>query len=86
MQERKRKLQFRASRRGFREMDLIMGQFAQQKIEAMSEEELDEFERLLATPDWEVYAWVIGNKPVPPNYAGPVLDQLLGFRYDAHAQ
>ena len=44
-----------------------------------------EFERLLATPDWEVYAWIIGNKPVPPNYAGPVLDQLLGFRYDARA-
>lgn len=86
MQERKRKLKFRAWRRGFREMDLLMGQFADERIADMSDKELDEFERLLATPDWEVFAWIIGNKPVPPNYAGPVLDQLLGFRYDARAQ
>ena len=86
MEERKRKLKFRAWRRGFREMDLIMGQFANEHIEGMSETELNEFERLLATPDWEVYAWIIGNKPVPPNYAGPVLDRLLGFRYDARAE
>ena len=85
MNERKRKLKFRAQRRGFREMDLIMGQFADAHIAAMSDAELDEFERLLATPDWDVYAWIIGNKPVPPNYTGPVLDQLLGFRYDPSA-
>ena len=85
MDERKRKLKFRAQRRGFREMDLIMGQFADAHIGAMNDAELDEFERLLATPDWDVYAWIIGNKPIPPNYAGPVLDQLLGFRYDPGA-
>ncbi len=79
MDERRRKLNFRAWRRGFREMDLIMGQFADQHIGAMSENELQEFERLLATPDWEVYAWIVGNKPVPPNYAGPVLDRLPSF-------
>ena len=66
-------------------MDLIMGQFAEEHISDMSDSELQEFERLLATPDWEVYAWIIGTKPVPPNYAGPVLDRLLGFRYDARA-
>ncbi len=85
MNERRRKLNFRAWRRGFREMDLIMGQFADQNIESMSESELQEFERLLATPDWEVYAWIVGNKPVPPNYAGPVLDRLLTFEYDPRA-
>ena len=85
MDERRRKLNFRAWRRGFREMDLIMGQFADQHIGAMSEDELQEFERLLATPDWEVYAWIVGNKPVPPNYAGPVLDRLLSFEYDPRA-
>lgn len=85
MNERRRKLNFRAWRRGFREMDLIMGQFADQHIETMSESELQEFEKLLSTPDWEVYAWIVGNKPVPPNYAGPVLDRLLSFEYDPRA-
>ncbi|MEE2877478.1 MAG: succinate dehydrogenase assembly factor 2 [Pseudomonadota bacterium] len=85
MEERQRKLKFRASRRGFREMDLIMGQFANQHIADMTEDELSEFERLLATPDWEVYAWIVGSKPVPPNYAGPVLDRLQQFEYDPNA-
>lgn len=82
MDERRRKLIFRAWRRGFKEMDLIMGQFADLHIRTMTEPELQEFERLLATPDWEVYAWLTGNKSVPPNYSGPVLDRLLGFEYD----
>ena len=85
MEEKRRKLKFRASRRGFREMDLIMGQFADLHIEAMSASELAEFERLLTTPDWDVYAWITGNRPVPPNYAGPVLDRLMSFEYDAQA-
>lgn len=83
MNERQRKLRFRAWRRGFREMDLLMGSFADKTIESLDEPELDEFERLLATPDWEVYAWLIGQKEVPPNHKGPVLDRLIAFRYEA---
>ena len=85
MDDRRRKLNFRAWRRGFKEMDLIMGQFADAHIGDMSENDLEEFEQLLATPDWEVYAWIVGSKPVPPNYAGPVLDRLLSFEYDPRA-
>ena len=85
MDERRRKLTFRAWRRGFREMDLLMGAFADAHIEAMDDASLDEFERLLATPDWEVYAWLIGKKDVPPNYEGPILTQLINFRHTAQA-
>ncbi|MEO0465760.1 MAG: succinate dehydrogenase assembly factor 2 [Pseudomonadota bacterium] len=81
--ERRRKLTFRAWRRGFREMDLLMGTFADQVLADYTTVELDEFERLLATPDWEVFAWLIGQKDVPDNYKGPVLDQLIAFRYEA---
>lgn len=83
MDERRRKLRFRAWRRGFREMDLLMGSFADKHINAFTESELDEFERLLSTPDWEVYAWLVGQKEVPANHSGPVLDQLIAFRYEA---
>ncbi len=83
LDERRRKLLFRAWRRGFREMDLITGNFAEQNLASFDETELDEFERLLAVPDWDVYAWLIGDKPVPDNYAGPVLDRLIAFRYGA---
>ena len=85
MDARRRKLKFRAWRRGFREMDLIMGSFADAHLESMSEEDLSEFERLLATPDWEVFAWLVGQKPVPENFQSALLDRLMTFRYEAQA-
>jgi antitoxin CptB len=84
-EERRKKLKFRAWRRGFREMDLLMGSFADIAIESMDTAGLDEFERLLGVPDWEVYAWLIGQKDVPDNHRGPVLDQLIAFRYAAQS-
>ena len=85
MDDRRRKLRFRSWRRGFREMDILMGQFADAEIETMSEADLDEYERLLATPDWEVFAWLVGTKDVPQNYNSSVLDRLMAFRYEAQA-
>jgi antitoxin CptB len=82
---RRKMLKFRAWRRGFREMDLLMGSFADAAIESFDRSALDEFERLLGVPDWEVYAWLIGQKEVPANHAGPVLDQLIAFRYAAQS-
>lgn len=84
-EDRRKKLKFRAWRRGFREMDLLMGSFADIAIESMDTAGLDEFERLLGVPDWEVYAWLIGQKDVPDNHRGPVLDQLIAFRYAAQS-
>ena len=82
---RRNMLRFRAWRRGFREMDLLMGSFADASLAGLDEAGLDEFERLLSVPDWEVYAWLIGQEPVPPKHAGPVLDQLIAFRYAAQS-
>ncbi len=85
MDERRRKLKFRAWRRGFREMDLLMGSFADEHLPSLSDDDLSEFERLLATPDWEVYAWLIGQKSVPANFESALLTRMMEFRYQAHA-
>ena len=82
---RRRKLKFRAWRRGFREMDLLMGSFADAHLAGFSNDEVSEFERLLSTPDWEVYAWLIGQKPVPDNFKSALLTRMMEFRYEAHA-
>ena len=80
MEERRRKLRFRAWRRGFREMDMIMGAFADAEIETLSEAELDAFEALLDVPDWEVWSWLTGEAVAGPAYQGPVLDKLMVFK------
>lgn len=83
MDAHRKKLTFRAWRRGFREMDLLLGAFADAHMAEMNDQEVVEFERLLATPDWEVYAWIIGQKPIPDNHQSSVLDRLIAFRYEA---
>lgn len=85
LDERRRKIKFRAWRRGFREMDLLMGSFADASLANLSDDDLSEFERLLATPDWEVFAWLVGQKPVPPNFESALLRAIMTFRYEAHA-
>ncbi|MEZ5937538.1 MAG: succinate dehydrogenase assembly factor 2 [Hyphomonadaceae bacterium] len=78
---RRRKLRFRASRRGIRELDLFMEAFADARMDSMSDQELDEFERLLDIPDQDVYAWILGRESPPPELRSGVLSQILDFEF-----
>ena len=79
LDERRRKLLFRAWRRGVREMDLIVGRFADAYIDRFDQSGLDDFERLTEVPNAELYAWVIGAKTAPANFDTAVLAQLRAF-------
>ncbi len=80
---RRRKLKFRCWHRGTREMDLIMGRFADVRIAELSEAELDELERLMDVADPELFAWVIGERKVPAGFDSDLLRQLRAFHLDA---
>ena len=73
---RRKRLLFRAQRRGFKEVDLIFGAFAAEELGAMPKGELDQFEALLIAPDQEVYAWLRGASPVPDDFDTPVFRRL----------
>ena len=75
----RRKLLFRAWHRGIREMDLIMGRFADATIEQLSEAELTEFDALMELPDQQVLAWITGEAVVLPEHDGPLLLRLREF-------
>ncbi len=79
---RRRKLLFRAWRRGVREMDLIVGRFADAYIDKFDDGALEDFERLIEVPNADLYGWVVGDRSVPANHDTAVLHQLVGF----HAQ
>jgi antitoxin CptB len=82
---RRRRLLYRAWHRGTREMDLIMGRFANAALAALSDAEVDEFERLADVPDPELYAWVTGSRPVPDTYDLAVLRRLRDFHASRRA-
>ncbi len=80
---RLKKLKFRASHRGFVEADLILGPFAELRVAEMSPEALDEFERLLDQPDQDLYGWIVGLKPIPPEFDTALMEELRAFRFSA---
>jgi len=77
---RRRRLLFRCRHRGIREMDLVLGRFADASLLGMSEAELDEFERWLDIPDQQLFAWISGMEPTPPEIDSALFRQLHVFR------
>jgi antitoxin CptB len=77
---RRKKLLFRSWHRGMREMDLILGQFADAEIGTLTAGEIDQYERLLDIPDTEFLPLVTGERPVPANLDSPVLQKILASR------
>ena len=76
---RRRKLLFRSWHRGMREMDLIMGRFADATVQQLTQEDLAEFEQLMEVPDRELLAWIIGEADVPPDYDTALFRRLREF-------
>ena len=80
---RRRRLLFRSWHRGIREMDLILGRFADAHIGALSDAELAEFERLMELPDPDLLAWVTGASPAPADYDTVLFRRLRDFHLRA---
>jgi antitoxin CptB len=86
MDDRRKKLRFRAWRRGFREIDLILGGFADRRLAELDEGGLDAFEQLLEAADQEVYLWITGQAQPPPDYDTPTLALIRAFRSEMPAR
>ena len=88
LKERLDRIRFRAWRRGFREADMVLGPFADQVGPTLSDEELTDFEALLAQDDdHELYAWILQTLPTPAEYETVVMGRIRDFMRDhvAHA-
>ena len=79
LDERRRRALFRARHRGLREMDLLLGRFADAHLARLSEGELADFERLMDAPDVEVFSWLTGAETIPSNFATPLFEKLKLF-------
>jgi antitoxin CptB len=74
---RRRKLLFRSWHRGMREMDLILGSFADAEIAALTDAELDDYERLLDVADTVLLPWMTGEVVAPDD---AMIGRIIAFR------
>ncbi|KQU96770.1 hypothetical protein ASC68_15220 [Devosia sp. Root105] len=77
---RLRRLRYRAWHRGTKEMDLLLGPYADARLAAMDGAELDRFEILLEELDTDLLAWLMGQEPAPQDADHDLLADLLRFR------
>jgi antitoxin CptB len=80
LDERRKRLLFRCWHRGTREMDLILGRFADTTIAGLSNDELAELEHLIEIPDPDLYAALSGDALLASQYAGPLFERIKAFR------
>jgi antitoxin CptB len=75
---RLKRMKMRSWRRGTKEMDLILGPFADTRLAALSEPELIDYDRLLQENDQDLMAWILGQA-TPPDWVVPLLSRIAAF-------
>ena len=77
---RRRRAHYRAGHRGMKEMDWLLGRFAEAELSGMDGDELDAFEEFLALPDPELQRWLLEpDAPLPEGRTGSFVTRLKLF-------
>ncbi len=82
IEPRRKRILFRCWHRGIREMDLVLGAFADAEITTLSDAELDELEAIMAEDDADLVKWVTGERPVPERFRTGLFPRICAFTPD----
>ncbi len=70
---------YRATHRGTKEADRLMGGFAGEYLAQLNANELAEFERVLDESDVDLMNWLTGKEDIPADRQGGLMDRLLSY-------
>lgn len=76
---RRKRIIYRANHRGMRELDMLIGQFADLRARGFTEAEADTFERLMAVEEPDLLAWITGQQPTPAEYDTPLFREMMAM-------
>lgn len=77
-EHRLKRLRLRSWRRGIKEMDLILGAYADARLAKLDAATLDAYEALLDENDQDLYKWVSGAGPHPAAHSA-MLAEIASF-------
>ena len=76
----RKRLKWRATHRGIKEMDILVGGFAEMHLKHMTESQLTEFAALLELPDQDLLSWATGQAPIPTALNTEMFKSILAHR------
>ncbi|MHB1205981.1 MAG: succinate dehydrogenase assembly factor 2 [Rhodospirillaceae bacterium] len=79
MDDRRKRILYRATHRGTKEADFVVGGFFRETAAAIPDAKLDEADALLDVPDLDLMDWLMGRLPVPDDWRDTLFDQLLAY-------
>ncbi len=82
---RLKRMRMRSWRRGTKEMDLILGPWADARLAGLDGAALDLVDALLEENDQDLYPWVSGQQPCPPQYVD-LLTEIGAFARARHGR
>lgn len=74
-----KRLRYRSWHRGWKETDLILGSFADENIDKMSESEIDIYEKLLDENDADIWDWLVEKLPPKDSAYRQILEKLKNY-------
>ncbi len=79
MDDRRKRLIYRANHCGMKENDVMIGRFALAKLEDLNDTQMDTFENLMNHTDNDLYNWITGREPTPEIVDSDVLRMIKEF-------
>lgn len=72
----KRKIIYKSCNRGWKETDILLGNFAKKNIDSLNEQQLINFDRLLDESDVDIFNWIAEKAPVPEHIDKEIIEMI----------
>ncbi len=79
MDFRRKRILYRATHRGTKESDAVVGGFFRQNVVDLPDNKLDEADEFLDVADADLMDWFMGRTPVPDRWVGSLFDGVLAY-------
>ena len=76
---RRRRLLFRATHRGTKENDLMIGGYVAAHLPTLDHAAIDALEAVMELPDTDLADWLTGRRPIPTEADSPTLRDIFAF-------
>ena len=77
--DKEKRLIYRSCHRGCKETDILLGEFASSELSALSNVELEGYEKLLGVNDVDIYNWLTEQTQVPTDFDNSVFNKIREF-------